>query len=60
MCSYSVAVNSSVLGADADGYHHHYLDVRYHTRPQHFFRPNIGLHNYTYFLLYIIDGADHY
>ncbi|XP_069355821.1 uncharacterized protein [Maniola hyperantus] len=38
---YSVAVNSSVLGADCDGYHHHYLDVYYHDKEPEFFEANL-------------------
>lgn len=39
---YTVSVNSSVLGADCDGYQHRYLDVRDATHDRDFFTPNIG------------------
>lgn len=35
-------MNSSVLGADCDGYQHRYLDVREATHDRDFFTPNIG------------------
>ncbi|XP_045455792.1 uncharacterized protein LOC123665544 [Melitaea cinxia] len=38
---YTVSVNSSVLGADCDGYQHRYLDVREATHDRDFFTPNI-------------------
>ncbi|VVC90238.1 unnamed protein product [Leptidea sinapis] len=38
---YTVAVDSSVLGPDCDGYQHRYLVVTPHDKGNDFFRPNI-------------------
>ncbi|XP_050671316.1 uncharacterized protein LOC126969793 isoform X3 [Leptidea sinapis] len=40
---YTVAVDSSVLGPDCDGYQHRYLVVTPHDKGNDFFRPNIEL-----------------
>ncbi|XP_039745977.1 uncharacterized protein LOC120623777 [Pararge aegeria] len=39
---YRVAVNSSVLGADCDGYQHLYLDARHHNRGPEFFEADLA------------------
>ncbi|XP_038218677.1 uncharacterized protein LOC119837223 [Zerene cesonia] len=38
---YNVAVDSSVLGSDCDGYQHRYVDVRNEQKDAAFFTPNI-------------------
>lgn len=42
---YIVNIDSSVLGANCDGYEHRYIDVREHTKDLDFFTPKIGMNS---------------